>query len=836
MINVRLTIAALLAVLLVNPPIVFAAPAAAKVVYAFGQVEAVSPDGKARSLARGAPIVSGDTVQTRRGRAQLRFSDGGFTTLQPNTEYRVDDYVFKGAADGSERSFLSLVCGSVRLVTGVIGRANKKNFRIRTSVATIGIRGTSGRISHCESNCGERGPGTMMQGYGGTWDLNSGSFSGPVEPTQAMFCSGVSCFDLPGFGQREDVPPEKAPVENLGAEEEVADVPGARGRPVDDPYQQGEQSGEDGTQCDLGGGCGGLVIATGLIGSEASNDFDPQGDTDTFDEVVVASVNGRLAARLVVDDDSEPGDPDVSILTNNVTALRTAFSSVNDPQVAALGNAVLDAVPAPKIALLNSMPAVIGDGDFGRTTDKQLVKGRYTRGFLLSIDVFLDTNEVFSDLFKLTGFQSDHFIFGVDPLFVPFGGQALYTFTGGTFSTAVDGSSIGPGATGGTLAFDFGLATGQISMLVSHGVNMFNVMGGLQFESDRRFFFDNNVIASTGMGSYPAFVDGFFATPNGMGPPLAAGLSYVIDMPVDLIGTAGFGFSVGMAPPPPPPPVSNFVADGSYIAFAHHYFAGGTFLTTNADDFIVGPSDVAMLNGALVTRFNSSTPVDLCTTPCIFAAGTGTLDATGPGSTTTNPALGANWRRWSPGHTIAHNAMPTPAEPIHINRIDVPTAAGAVRGPGSGLQGQYNMIVGGTKPTVIFENNGAVQPWITGNLTSATMNVIFDSASVSANFTGSFPDGVGTGTFTLGGGGIFTSANPVHSLGLSGTVTSAQVSGPGGIPDCGSGCAITGHTHYDIIGVAATGVAGSIEGSTSGPPKFGVAGTYVVQGTVSAFP
>ena len=837
MMKVRLTVAALLAVLLVNPPIVFAAQAAAKVVYAFGQVEAIGRDGKARSLARGAPIVSGDTVQTRRGRAQLRFSDGDFTALQPNTEYRVDDYVFKGEADGSERSFLSLVRGSVRLVTGAIGRANKKNFRIRTSVATIGIRGTAGRLSHCNSNCGERGPGTKLQGYGGTWDLSSGSFNGPVEPKQAKFCNDVSCFDLPGFGQREDVPPEEELDEDYGEDEDEEGV-------ADSGYQQGEQSGRGGTQCDLGGGCGDLIIATGLIGADASNENDPQGDTSLLDNLVVVTKNGLPAAGLILDDDPEPGDPDISILTNDVTALRTAFSSVNDPQVAALGSAVLDAVPAQKIALLNSMPAVIGDGDFGPTSDGQLIKGRYTRGFLLSIDVFLDTSEVFTDLFKLTGFQSDHFIFGADPLFVPFGGQAMYTFTGGTFSTAVDGSSIGLGATGGTLAFDFGLATGQIMMSVAHGANTFNVMGGLQFESDRRFFFDNNVTAVAGMGSYPAFVDGFFATPNGLNAPRAAGLSYVIDMPVDLIGTAGFGLSGTTAPPlpPPPPPVSNLVADGSYIAFAHHYFAGGTFLTTNADDFIVGPSDTATTNmgDVAVIAFNSATVVDLCTsTPCTFGAGTatGTADPTGPGSTTSNPAFGAHWRYWSLGHNANHSNMPTPAGPFHILRIDVPTVMGAVPGVSSGLQGQYNMLVGGSQPTVVFETNGFQQPFIVGKLTAANMNIIFETGSVTANFSGQFPEVAPIGTFSLSGSSGFSSAIAVHSLPLNGSVISTAISGgPGFTPDCGSPCGISGHSHFDVIGATATGVAGSIEATTSGPPKFGVAGTYVLQGTVSAFP
>ena len=69
-------------------------------------------------------------------------------------------------------------------------------------MASIGIRGTSGKCTHTEAG------GTQLAGYGGVWNLTSGAFSGPVEPGQAYSCNGSTCAEIPGFGQRQDTASE----------------------------------------------------------------------------------------------------------------------------------------------------------------------------------------------------------------------------------------------------------------------------------------------------------------------------------------------------------------------------------------------------------------------------------------------------------------------------------------------------------------------------------------------------------------------------------------------------------------------------------------------------
>ena len=73
-----------------------------------------------RILQSGSELFEGDLVRTGDdGRVQFRFTDGGLVSLQPRTEFRIDEYRQGGA---SQRSFFSLLRGALRTATGAIGR------------------------------------------------------------------------------------------------------------------------------------------------------------------------------------------------------------------------------------------------------------------------------------------------------------------------------------------------------------------------------------------------------------------------------------------------------------------------------------------------------------------------------------------------------------------------------------------------------------------------------------------------------------------------------------------------------------------------------------------
>ncbi len=131
-----------LAVLGLLVPSVALAQSAARADFVSGPVVAIAADGTQRALPKGGEVRSGETVSTGEGRAQLNFTDGAVVSLQPKSEFRIDEYNFVEADPGKEKGFFSLLKGALRTITGRVGKANRSAYRMSTTVATIGIRGT----------------------------------------------------------------------------------------------------------------------------------------------------------------------------------------------------------------------------------------------------------------------------------------------------------------------------------------------------------------------------------------------------------------------------------------------------------------------------------------------------------------------------------------------------------------------------------------------------------------------------------------------------------------------------------------------------------------------
>ena len=108
-----------------------------------------------RILSMKSEVQRGDTLSTQRDSyAQVRFTDGSLATLRPNTTLRIDEYQFNQDAPQSDGLVMRLVKGGLRSVTGLIGkRGNQDAYKIQTSTATIGIRGSSGDTLDCMSGC-----------------------------------------------------------------------------------------------------------------------------------------------------------------------------------------------------------------------------------------------------------------------------------------------------------------------------------------------------------------------------------------------------------------------------------------------------------------------------------------------------------------------------------------------------------------------------------------------------------------------------------------------------------------------------------------------------------
>jgi hypothetical protein len=74
------------------------------------------------------------------GEAVIKTDDSGIVALRPGVEFVPER--FAAAGKKTDNMTLRLVTGSLRVITGWIGRINRSEHRIITPTATIGIRGT----------------------------------------------------------------------------------------------------------------------------------------------------------------------------------------------------------------------------------------------------------------------------------------------------------------------------------------------------------------------------------------------------------------------------------------------------------------------------------------------------------------------------------------------------------------------------------------------------------------------------------------------------------------------------------------------------------------------
>lgn len=127
--------------------------ASAKLVGVRGEIHALDTAGQRRRLVDGAAIYPGDTVETSASaQAVLAFRDESKLTLGAATRFKVDSFVFDDKNPTEGRFLMSLLRGSMRALTGLIGKANNRNVGFATPTATIGIRGTGLDVS-CDEAC-----------------------------------------------------------------------------------------------------------------------------------------------------------------------------------------------------------------------------------------------------------------------------------------------------------------------------------------------------------------------------------------------------------------------------------------------------------------------------------------------------------------------------------------------------------------------------------------------------------------------------------------------------------------------------------------------------------
>lgn len=111
------------------------------VLFVHGKVELISPDGLYRRTVKGGKVYQGDVITTGTASSlQLDMIDGGYFAVRPDSKVEINDYVYQQKE--TDKVTATLLRGGLRSITGAIGQNNKRNFALKTPVATIGIRGT----------------------------------------------------------------------------------------------------------------------------------------------------------------------------------------------------------------------------------------------------------------------------------------------------------------------------------------------------------------------------------------------------------------------------------------------------------------------------------------------------------------------------------------------------------------------------------------------------------------------------------------------------------------------------------------------------------------------
>ena len=125
-------------------------------------IVAVTPkQGEAYFLEKNSSLYEGDIISSaKKSFVVLNFIDNSKVVVRQNSVF-----VIEGFSDesGQEDSTLDLVKGGIRAVTGLIAKKNPENYQLKTSVASLGVRGTNYDALLCEEACVDENNGEVLQ-------------------------------------------------------------------------------------------------------------------------------------------------------------------------------------------------------------------------------------------------------------------------------------------------------------------------------------------------------------------------------------------------------------------------------------------------------------------------------------------------------------------------------------------------------------------------------------------------------------------------------------------------------------------------------------------------
>jgi len=165
----------------------FAANQAATVQLVDGDAR-ISAGGAERKVKSGDVVNEGDTLVTGKdSEIHLAMQDAGFMVLRSGTRFQVVNYAANG--DDKDQGIFRLIEGGVRSITGWIGKFNAKSYQIKTTNASVGIRGTDHETRYIPEGSSEGEAGTYDRVYEGETVLETSEGSATIGKDQSGYHS-----------------------------------------------------------------------------------------------------------------------------------------------------------------------------------------------------------------------------------------------------------------------------------------------------------------------------------------------------------------------------------------------------------------------------------------------------------------------------------------------------------------------------------------------------------------------------------------------------------------------------------------------------------------------
>jgi len=110
-----------------------------------GSLVASRADGSVKVLGVDSTIEAGDILSSRKQTyVAVTLADNSIVTLGPDTDLKIERYVFQKQAPDGDGAVLALANGSVRVTAGILGtRGSEEKVTLATPTASLDIRGAN---------------------------------------------------------------------------------------------------------------------------------------------------------------------------------------------------------------------------------------------------------------------------------------------------------------------------------------------------------------------------------------------------------------------------------------------------------------------------------------------------------------------------------------------------------------------------------------------------------------------------------------------------------------------------------------------------------------------